>query len=98
MILKKSIVFAILILFAIPTCLICADDPKNRPSGQNKKMDLMERLNLGANMDLSQYRMRQPSLMEKKWKDYRDFMEHRNLNRSPNNPEWDVEYMMRNFF
>lgn len=52
----------------------------------------------GQGSDLSRYRLNQPSSMEKQWRDYRDFLEHRNLMRSPNNPESDLEYMLREFF
>ncbi len=51
-----------------------------------------------AGSDFSRFRLKQPSAMEKQWRDYRDFLERRNLIRSPNNPESDLEYMLREFF
>ena len=39
-----------------------------------------------------------PSIMEREWTLYRNRMEAHNLIRSPENPETDLEYMLRTFW
>jgi hypothetical protein len=95
---SRLIILIALILLAAPVYALSDNDSKSSGPDNSKSMDLMDRINLGRRVDLSKFRIKQPSVMEKEWRDYKNFQDHRNLIRSPNNPEWDLEYMMRNFF